>query len=85
MAWFPIVIWIVFRRSNAGVLNQGGIPPLGGMEGPEKVILNMSNTSIFSILSYLVAFHIQPFNGMAHTEICHIIIIKGVLQCILCL
>ena len=47
--------------TQAGVLNQWRILLLGGewkssrwgMEGPEKVILNMSNARIFSILSIL--------------------------------
>ena len=80
---------------KAGVLNQGNFPPggewkgyRGGMEGPEKAILNISNTSIFKILSILYHFIYNPsmyiVSYMAHTEICHIII-KGVLQCILCL
>ena len=55
------------------------------MEGPEKVILNMPNTSIFYIFSILLHFiyytsmHVVSY--MAHTEICQIII----KQCILCL
>ena len=57
-------------RARAGVLNQGDSPPAGGMEGlqggmegQEKVILNMSNTSIFFNFKYFVASHIQPFNA----------------------
>ena len=40
-------------ESIALVLKGNGKAPGGGMEGPEKVMLNMSNISIFSMLSIL--------------------------------
>ena len=64
----------VVHRMNegyrAGVLNQGGIPPLwwngrapGGMEGPEKVILICKKLEFKYFFVCFVAFHIQLFNG----------------------
>ena len=58
--WQDIALGTLLQSLMQGFLTRGEFPPdenyncsRGGMEGPEKVILNMSNTSIFSILSRL--------------------------------
>ena len=75
----------VLKHLEQGFLTRGEFSPWGGMEGPEKVILNMSNTSIFLVFCSISFTTLQCRLYHIWQIPIFVIIIKGVLQCILCL